>query len=397
MADRYFEIQRRSNPMGNSIPSGRQLPRTPPLKEQDFCEKDAKGNFERDGGDSDQSGAHYPSHLETENISEPVDPNSVLKGMKGYQLTEADLEFIKKMKEEQLVKKLQGDLEEMQKLLKKETMAFELACASREKSQAELNKFPSCEELTEWLKVVLGITLPQTDFTDLDAKSLLAMVTMENVQRAVNEKKTELAEMNKTIKKKRKKEAKERGELEKQITNEQLKIQGLMRELSQLKSELEQEEAYKFTEMQTNTPEAPQIKEEPKDTKSQVKLGGKDRKKVVKIAEKSQNAPNKVKSPKSKRAKNKTESQANKNKSETTKTPKEEEPKRKSAEEKPTVKPAIGKQKRAEELNFQAQKRSRKTAENAQSTTSQPKSQVETGEETTNLGLRRSKRIASKR
>lgn len=31
----------------------------------------------------------------------------MLKGMKGYQLTDEDLDFIKKMKEEQLVKKLQ--------------------------------------------------------------------------------------------------------------------------------------------------------------------------------------------------------------------------------------------------------------------------------------------------
>lgn len=40
-------------------------------------------------------------------ISEPVDPNSMLKGMKGYQLTQRDLEFIEKMKEEKLIKKLQ--------------------------------------------------------------------------------------------------------------------------------------------------------------------------------------------------------------------------------------------------------------------------------------------------
>lgn len=34
----------------------------------------------------------------------------MLKGMKGYQLTAADLEFLKKMKEEQLVKKMQVGL-----------------------------------------------------------------------------------------------------------------------------------------------------------------------------------------------------------------------------------------------------------------------------------------------
>lgn len=38
--------------------------------------------------------------------SEPGD-HAMLKGMKGYQLTESDLEFINKMQEEKLIKKLQ--------------------------------------------------------------------------------------------------------------------------------------------------------------------------------------------------------------------------------------------------------------------------------------------------
>lgn len=35
------------------------------------------------------------------------DPASLLTGMKGYQLTSGDLEFIQKMKEEKRIKKLQ--------------------------------------------------------------------------------------------------------------------------------------------------------------------------------------------------------------------------------------------------------------------------------------------------
>lgn len=46
----------------------------------------------------------------SEELPESHDPHSMLKGMKGYQLTAADLEFLKKMKEEQLVKKLQVGL-----------------------------------------------------------------------------------------------------------------------------------------------------------------------------------------------------------------------------------------------------------------------------------------------
>lgn len=87
--------------------------------------------------------------------------------MTGYQLTDVDLEFIKKVKGEQLVKKLQvglggdivtvllkaqcadtagcsaglqAELGDVEKLLRKETMALELACASKEKAGEELKK-----------------------------------------------------------------------------------------------------------------------------------------------------------------------------------------------------------------------------------------------------------------
>lgn len=45
--------------------------------------------------------------LWSEHMSQPDDPNSMLKGMKGYQLIPSDLEFIKKMQQEKLLKKLQ--------------------------------------------------------------------------------------------------------------------------------------------------------------------------------------------------------------------------------------------------------------------------------------------------
>ncbi|KAM7375298.1 hypothetical protein PAMA_014410 [Pampus argenteus] len=148
----------------------------------------------------------------------------------------------------------QGDLDEVQRLLKKETMALELTLASREKAQAELNKFPSCEELTEWVKVVLKMTSPSTEVSDLDTKSLLAMVTKENVDKAVEEKKNKLAQMEKMVANKKKKEAKERGQLEKKNANEQLKTRGLMSQLADLKSELaQQEEAHKALQMQKKT------------------------------------------------------------------------------------------------------------------------------------------------
>lgn len=47
--------------------------------------------------------------------------------------------------------------------------------------------------------MVLKKTLPLADLADLNAKSLLAMVTKEDVQRVMNEKKTELARMEKMV------------------------------------------------------------------------------------------------------------------------------------------------------------------------------------------------------
>ncbi|XP_039997656.1 stress response protein NST1 [Xiphias gladius] len=466
MSVRYFEILKESGHKGNYIPSGRQLPRTPPLtdvkRHLDFGNDDPKGDREeprqnteagtRDQDNDVQNGTFDFNTPEpkTENTLETDNPNSMLKGMKGYQLTAGDLEFIKNMNEEKVIKKLQGDLEEVQRLWKKETMALELACASREKAQAELNKFPSFEELTEWTQAVLKMTSPLTELTGLDTKSLLAMVTIESIQKATDEKRLELARMGKAVEIKRKKEAKERGQLEKQIATEQLNIQGLMKQLSDLTSELKQEEeAYKALQMQIKTREEIKVEAEVEDTseelqaaKSQVKRHGKERKKTVKSTEKLQDTTNQSKSIRSKRTDSKKASQtsvedehANKNNSETLKTSTTKQTKQKSeaVTEKLTksVKAATGPQKKVEEQesnskeSLQAVKERRKPPGTTQTTASQPKNQTkmktgeaqstsqqatpsrsrrkaavapnDAGEEAQNTGLRRSKRIASRR
>lgn len=43
------------------------------------------------------------------------------------------------------------------------------------------------------------MTSPSTELTDLDAKSLLAMVTKENLQRAMDEKRIELTRKEKMV------------------------------------------------------------------------------------------------------------------------------------------------------------------------------------------------------
>ncbi|XP_037332804.1 uncharacterized protein si:dkeyp-34c12.1 isoform X2 [Pungitius pungitius] len=234
------------------IPSGRQLPRTPPLrsvkKQLDFCNQEENEPLQQSAqppGAREQDDADPNATFEfnaSGTKSEPEELDSMLTGMKGYQLTQTDLDFMERIRGEKLIKKLQGDLQEVQRSLQKEMMPLELASASMKKAEAELQKFPSCEDIAEWLKLVLNMTSPSVDSTDLDAKSLLAMVTVRNVQRAEEEKRKELARMEKMAANKRKKEAQAKGKLEKRVACEQLKIQGLMSLLSDLKAELAQQE-----------------------------------------------------------------------------------------------------------------------------------------------------------
>nr|XP_040060306.1 uncharacterized protein si:dkeyp-34c12.1 [Gasterosteus aculeatus aculeatus] len=256
----------------NYIPSGKQLPRTPPLtsvkKQLDFCNEDSNEGLQQSaeaggrGQDDDNQNTTFDFNA-FGTKPEAEEPNSMLTGMKGYQLTQTDLEFMEKIRAEKLLKKLQGDLEEVQRSLKKEMMPLELASASKKKAEAELQKFPSCEELTEWVKLVLKMTSPSAETTDLDAKSLLAMVTVNNIHRAQEEKRRELTRMEKMVANKRKKEAQAKGQLEKLVACEQLKIQGFMSLLSDLKSELaQQEEVYRALEIQVSAQEAAEVKAE---------------------------------------------------------------------------------------------------------------------------------------
>ncbi|XP_026219290.1 axoneme-associated protein mst101(2)-like [Anabas testudineus] len=459
MSVRYFEILRDSCHKGNYIPSGRQLPRTPPLtdvkRHLDFSNDDSYVGCEEPQQNTEEASSDQDDHDKMfdfsthETKTEPDEPSSMLKGMKGYQLTAGDLEFIKRMKEEKLVKKYQGDLEDVQRLLKKETMALELSCALRDKAEAELNKFPSSEDVTEWVKVVLTMTSSSGDLTDLDTKSLLAMVTKENIQTAMNKKKIQLARMEKMMANKRKKEAEERGRREKEIANEQLKIQGLMSQLSDLTSELaQQDEIYKVLQMQLKSQEEIKVDAEKVDdseaeaAKSQVKSRGKE---IKKATEKSQNASdksNKVKSKRSKRTDSKTDGgntakddHVNKSTSEMlTSTAEQTKQKSEAPTEKPTktVKASRGPQKKVKEQESNSQdplqtvSRRRNPPGATRTVASQSKNQhkVKTGEaqstsqqaapsrtrkktavaagdaveeEAPNAGLRRSRRIASRR
>nr|XP_019959672.1 PREDICTED: uncharacterized protein LOC109640227 [Paralichthys olivaceus] len=424
MSARHFDHQ------GNRIPSGRQLPRTPPhvdvVRHLNFCVEDHEDQEEPPqnmaGGSRGQSNTDEKGMFDfntpetkTENTPEPSYPDSMLRGMKGYQPLPGDLDFIKKMKEEKLMGKLQEDLGEVQRLLKKEKMALKLACASRDVAHAELNKFPSCDELAEWVTVVLRMTSPLLDLTDLDAKSLLAAVTEKNVRRATDEKRVELARLEKMVEDKRKEESKEKGRLEKRIASKQLKIQGMMNQLSVLKCELAQEE------MQIKSRR--EIKEkEAAETTSEELQGSNHRQERNK--KKLQDKKNQSKPTRSKRTDNQAtlkEDRASKN---TNETPSATKQTRQKSEDK-SVKAAKAPQKKVgeQEEPVQAVRGSRKpTAATHAAPPSKIQSKVkpveaqsasqpaapsrsrtkaaaapsDAGEKAQNTGLRRSKRIASR-
>ncbi|TNM93691.1 hypothetical protein fugu_001867 [Takifugu bimaculatus] len=200
MSDVYFEMLRKSN----HIPSGRQLPRTPPLadvkRHLDFlnedpveaCEMEKTGSRSPDEPELNRTFDFHKLQPKTE-----LSDHTMLKGMKGYQLTHSDLEFIRTLQEDKLIQKLQRDLEEVKKLLKVETLAAEKSLVLRERALAELDKLPSCTELTQWATLVLAKTHPSTR---LDSKCLLSMVKKEDVQRVIKEKETELARLEEMVK-----------------------------------------------------------------------------------------------------------------------------------------------------------------------------------------------------
>ncbi|XP_077423208.1 uncharacterized protein LOC144053055 isoform X2 [Vanacampus margaritifer] len=208
------------------IPSGRQLPRTPPLtavkKRLDFSIKEeqspivaSRHNAE---GDSRDPAA---TNLLTFNASDTKPgfagyADSLVNGMKGYRLTAADLDFMRMMQVGKRVKQLQGMLEVLQKDVK-----------VLENVQADL------EELIKHQQQLFGALMSSVKGFELEFESLLATLTQDGdkqQQQAVNRKK-------KTTNRK-KVDTKEREQLAEQFGGGQ--VQEIMREWSELKCKVAQ-------------------------------------------------------------------------------------------------------------------------------------------------------------
>ncbi|XP_024144735.2 uncharacterized protein LOC118597872 isoform X1 [Oryzias melastigma] len=383
MSEKFSRILRERQ-AGNDIPSGRQLPRTPPMRDVkrilDFADPEVDFETPQQNEESNTRSAHAQngSGPGLDPDSQTANSHSMLKGMKGYQLTQSDLDFLRRMEEEKLIRKLQGDLKELQKMLRDERKELEQAHVSVETEQAEINKFPSRDQLSEWIRLVLQMTSPTSEFADTDVKSLLAMVTVKDVHKVVTLKKRGLAQMRKSLSKKRKKEAEERGKLEKEIASQefvfsQMKIQGLMRELSELKSELSQREASFEPPDQPNVPIMPQ-----ENPKTKPKRRARPKQEGSHGAEESEVKGNGAKRPPNRKNRNEASDKP-------PSVPEKTKKKTKNAEEQNGDSNEAGRGKPGEAATSRARNRGKNKAGKA------------AGEEGQNVVLRRSKRIINQR
>ncbi|TNN44802.1 hypothetical protein EYF80_044987 [Liparis tanakae] len=230
MSARVLEVMRESRASSSFIPSGRQLPRTPPLRS---VKKRLHFSSEDSNQEREELQQRAPLHTEADDRSpmldvlvikpEPEDPGAMLRGMTGYQLTQTDSEFLENMRVEKLLKKLQA---------------------------------------------VLETTSPSAEVAHIEAKSLLATLTANDIGRAAEEKRAELGRLGKMV-------------ANKSVTSlKELDIQGLMILLSDLTSELgQQEELYKALEMQIEAPDVP--REEDAAAGRRSKRGAKGRAKAL--------------------------------------------------------------------------------------------------------------------
>ncbi|XP_021426437.2 early endosome antigen 1 [Oncorhynchus mykiss] len=172
------------------------------------------------------------------------DPYSLIRGMQGYEVTPADLVFLKRARQERQINALQRELDELLRQRRNQMLARDLSLASREKIQTDLDEILSCEQTVQMGQVFLSRKLSSTEVEALDSKSLLAQIKTADVQQAVEEEQAEITALENRVA--RALELRERGEQRQQeienrnraILTKKANIKHLMKELSELKSQL---------------------------------------------------------------------------------------------------------------------------------------------------------------
>ncbi|XP_045553920.1 uncharacterized protein isoform X3 [Salmo salar] len=172
------------------------------------------------------------------------DPYSLIRGMQGYEVTPADLVFLKRTMQERQINILQRELDQLLRQRRNQMLTRNLSLASREKIQTDLDESLSCEQTVQMGQVFLSRKLSSTEVEALDSKSLLAQIKTADVQQAVEEEQAEITELEDRVA--RALELRARGEQRQQeienrnraILTKKANIKHLMKELSELKSQL---------------------------------------------------------------------------------------------------------------------------------------------------------------
>ncbi|KAM9829022.1 uncharacterized protein ACBT44_003071 isoform 2-T2 [Syngnathus typhle] len=223
------------------IPTGRQLPRTPPplqVKQRlEFPNEDEKSHIvEFKQGPEGGSSEHPDPDVFQVNDIKPVlgaFSDSLVNGMKDYQLTASDQDFMMKMQVEKQIKQLEGELVELRNMLQTE-LVLESTLYPGDNVQAELQKSSSYSELVAHHK-------------------------KEDVDRAPSKKKEKKQAISQKETSWRKEDTNEREHLAEQLVGHKTTIQQLMRDLADLKSklasiEMDRQEVATPTAPKTNLP-----------------------------------------------------------------------------------------------------------------------------------------------
>ncbi|XP_066562329.1 uncharacterized protein PF3D7_1120000 [Amia ocellicauda] len=247
----------------NVIPTGKQLPRTPPPGTPALNPEGAKKlhNMRRNGGNQDMEGVPAPerdaagerhghdenlpgSDVMTQQASECLieDPNDILKepsdvqdleeqremrekamrrrkstlavaahhgevdqegmvkGMQGYEWTEADLEFVERMKNEKLLQQLKTELKILQKQLKDEQQKKDLSLAMKEKIQADFSDMSTSFDQTLKLgRAFLCAKLGTKKVKSLPPEEVISQMSVADIQHVCQEEKSKLQILQKEV------------------------------------------------------------------------------------------------------------------------------------------------------------------------------------------------------
>ncbi|KAL4656920.1 hypothetical protein GN956_G3937 [Arapaima gigas] len=209
----------------NAIPTGRQLPRTPPASErhqeaarrtpcrsstvkQDTSVTNTEGVHVPKGGSSMQeSDEPQCSELRKKMVRRPstvsatskcvqleeLSPECFIRGMQGYQWTAGDLEFVQQTKNQRQVQQLQAELKMLQKQLKDEQHQCNLCFAAGDKVQADLAETADFDQVIQQSRDFLSQKLGSAEVEVLDPKSIMSHIRLEDVEQATHKERSRAA------------------------------------------------------------------------------------------------------------------------------------------------------------------------------------------------------------